>query len=225
MQIRGFTSVCGGLPAPEVSTGPLAYRCSWSPRGVLTAATNDARFRLGGVDHAIAGEDLLSRTFVDVPAVPTLALEAIANRDSLAYAEPYGLSEKIPTLMRGTLRYRGFCRLLDAFKAIGLLDQRPLLTPLSSWPELVDAAVAQTLGRAVIEPAARRSLVRDALAARGLAVDIDEVLDALEWCGAAMLIPRLTSQARPLAAGYLAVCCTATCLGLGARRPCDCARR
>jgi len=32
-----FTSMCGGLPAPEAANNPLGYKFSWSPRGVLTA--------------------------------------------------------------------------------------------------------------------------------------------------------------------------------------------
>ena len=48
-QVVGFTSFCGGLPAPEAAEGvPLGYKFSWSPRGVLRAAGEGARFRLGG---------------------------------------------------------------------------------------------------------------------------------------------------------------------------------
>ena len=41
-----FISVCGGLPVPEDSNVPLGYKFSWSPRGVLTAALNGAKYRL-----------------------------------------------------------------------------------------------------------------------------------------------------------------------------------
>jgi saccharopine dehydrogenase-like NADP-dependent oxidoreductase len=44
--IVSFTSFCGGLPAPDVPFGPLRYKFSWSPRAVLDAASNAARFRL-----------------------------------------------------------------------------------------------------------------------------------------------------------------------------------
>lgn len=46
-QVVSFTSFCGGLPAPDVPHGPLRYKFSWSPRGVLTAALNSAKYRLG----------------------------------------------------------------------------------------------------------------------------------------------------------------------------------
>ena len=48
-QVVGFTSFCGGLPAPEVAgSAPLGYKFSWSPRGVLRAATEGAKFLLAG---------------------------------------------------------------------------------------------------------------------------------------------------------------------------------
>jgi hypothetical protein len=30
-----FSSVCGGLPAPEAADNPLKYKFSWSPKGGL----------------------------------------------------------------------------------------------------------------------------------------------------------------------------------------------
>ena len=47
-RVLSFISFCGGLPAPEASDVPLGYKFSWSPRGVLNAALNDARFKLNG---------------------------------------------------------------------------------------------------------------------------------------------------------------------------------
>ena len=47
-EIVSFTSFCGGLPAPEDADVPLGYKFSWSPRGVLGAALNGARFKLWG---------------------------------------------------------------------------------------------------------------------------------------------------------------------------------
>jgi alpha-aminoadipic semialdehyde synthase len=48
-KVVSFTSFCGGLPAPESAEHvPLGYKFSWSPRGVLSAALNGARFKLGG---------------------------------------------------------------------------------------------------------------------------------------------------------------------------------
>lgn len=47
-RVVSFTSFCGGLPAPDNADVPLGYKFSWSPRGVLGAALNGARFKLDG---------------------------------------------------------------------------------------------------------------------------------------------------------------------------------
>ena len=47
-RITRFVSFCGGLPAPECADVPLGYKFSWSPRGVLVAATQAAKFKLDG---------------------------------------------------------------------------------------------------------------------------------------------------------------------------------
>lgn len=47
-RVVSFTSFCGGLPAPDNAGVPLGYKFSWSPRGVLGAALNGARFKLDG---------------------------------------------------------------------------------------------------------------------------------------------------------------------------------
>lgn len=131
--MQSFTSFCGGLPAPDVVAStqgdevPLGYKFSWSPRGVLSAALNEARFKLGGevselayftkvqvVDNSISqnieipSEELLRRYFPDVtvPEGAALRFEGIANRDSLPYVGTYGLGELsgLRTVVRGTLR-------------------------------------------------------------------------------------------------------------------------
>ncbi|KIP01213.1 hypothetical protein PHLGIDRAFT_131332 [Phlebiopsis gigantea 11061_1 CR5-6] len=105
-RVVSFVSFCGGLPAPEHADVPLRYKFSWSPRGVLGAALNDARFKLGGAVREIPGRELLAQGFADLPVSDVLKLEGIANRDSLPYAETYGLGkvEDLRTLVRGTIR-------------------------------------------------------------------------------------------------------------------------
>lgn len=55
----------------------------------------------------IAGQDLLAAHFDQVPLFKGLALEGVANRNALPYAEKYGLGpvEHLTSLFRGTLRY------------------------------------------------------------------------------------------------------------------------
>ena len=121
-----FTSFCGGLPAPEAAEGvPLGYKFSWSPRGVLQAASESASFRLAGQvrsspnrpstinlialiplkEWEIPGERLLLQNFPDVPLSNVLRLEGLANRNSMPYTETYSLNNKeLRTMLRGTLR-------------------------------------------------------------------------------------------------------------------------
>jgi alpha-aminoadipic semialdehyde synthase len=47
-EIVSFISFCGGLPAPENADVPLGYKFSWSPKGVLLATLNGAKYRLAG---------------------------------------------------------------------------------------------------------------------------------------------------------------------------------
>ncbi|KAG8215828.1 Saccharopine dehydrogenase-domain-containing protein [Butyriboletus roseoflavus] len=158
-QVLSFTSFCGGLPAPEASDVPLGYKFSWSPRGVLNAALNDARFKLNGEVTEIPGENVLKHHFPDVPISNVLKLEGIANRDSLPYADTYGLGEldDLRTVLRGTLRYPGFADLVHSFKSMGLLDTHPSSHILpQSWSDLARRALGQKIGEDI--PTDPRSL-------------------------------------------------------------------
>jgi len=48
-KLVSFTSMCGGLPAPDCARDvPLKYKFSWRPQGVLLAALQDAFYVLFG---------------------------------------------------------------------------------------------------------------------------------------------------------------------------------
>jgi len=132
-RITSFTSVCGGLPAPEAANNPLAYKFSWSPRGVLTAAQNASSFKWEGETVHVPGEDLLG-AFKPIKIVPSLSLENLPNRNALPYAELYGIPDA-HTIYRGTLRYAGWSSIMHNFKQVGLLEQDTRQLP-DSWPEL-----------------------------------------------------------------------------------------
>jgi len=141
--VRSFRSVCGGLPAPEYADNPFHYKFSWSPRGVLEAGKNPAKYLKEGSEVSIAGTDLF-KTAEPVNIYPCFAMECLPNRDSTAYIQQYGL-EEAHTVFRGTLRYQGFSSLMWAMKKIGLLsaDTMPELSPtgsrISSWPAFLAA--------------------------------------------------------------------------------------
>ncbi|RLC99763.1 MAG: saccharopine dehydrogenase [Chloroflexi bacterium] len=123
-EIESFRSYCGGLPAPEDNDNPLGYKFSWSPRGVVLAGRNSARYKEHG--H-----------IVDVPNARLFAthhlmwveglgdFEAYPNRNSLPYIEIYGIPEA-ETMYRGTLRNLGWCDALQKLNQLGYfgLDER-----------------------------------------------------------------------------------------------------
>jgi saccharopine dehydrogenase-like NADP-dependent oxidoreductase len=115
-----FYSICGALPAPEVSSNPFRYKFSWSPKGVIMASNNDATFLRHGKETYIPSSDLFRSPFtIDFPGAGML--EVYPNRDSLAYRDLYCIPET-QTLFRGTFRYKGWCELLDQMKQLGLLS-------------------------------------------------------------------------------------------------------
>ncbi|KAG9312632.1 Saccharopine dehydrogenase-domain-containing protein [Chiua virens] len=158
----------------------------WSPRGVLNAALNGARFKLHGEVMEIPGEHILKNHFPDVPISNVLKLEGIANRDSLPYAATYGLGQldDLQTVLRGTLRYPGFANLVHAFKSIGLLDADPSTHILpQSWSDLTRLALETRMGDKI--PSDTPSLTS---ALSHVVPEQDHrarVLEALQWFGIA----------------------------------------
>jgi len=111
-KITSFMSYCGGLPAPEANDNPFGYKFSWSPKGVLLAGKNDAKYRKDNQEVNIEGKDLFDNHWeVEVPGFGKL--EGYPNRDSLDYIDTYGF-EGISTMFRGTLRNPGWCETLKA---------------------------------------------------------------------------------------------------------------
>jgi len=116
-KITSFMSYCGGLPAPEANTNPFGYKFSWSPKGVLLAGKNNAKFLKNNEEVVIDGKDLFDNHWeVDVPDFGKL--EGYPNRDSLDYIDTYGF-EGISTMFRGTLRNPGWCKTLKAIVTLG----------------------------------------------------------------------------------------------------------
>lgn len=126
-KIEEFYSICGALPAPEAADNPLKYKFSWSPKGVIMAGNNSAKYLKRGEIHQIPTENLFKDRFsVDFPDVGTL--EVYPNRDSLQYVDIYGIPES-QTMYRGTFRHKGWCETLDAMKALKLIsDEKTDLT-------------------------------------------------------------------------------------------------
>ncbi len=124
-EVKSFRSYCGGLPAPDANDNPLGYKFSWSPRGVVLAGRNDARYLENGHIMEITNARLFATHFLTW--VEGLGdFEAYPNRDSLPYVEIYGIPET-DTMYRGTLRNLGWCDVMQKLNELGYfgLDERP----------------------------------------------------------------------------------------------------
>jgi alpha-aminoadipic semialdehyde synthase len=140
------------LPAPEASGNPLGYKFSWSPQGVLNAASNSGKYRKDSEIVTVEGADLL-KSAVNVPIMKGFAIEGYPNRDSLKYISLYNLNPaKLRTMFRGTLRYQGFSSLMDALKEIGLLSHLPLPDGKSaSWVILLHDLIIESFAWHFVE--------------------------------------------------------------------------
>jgi len=116
-EVRSFRSFCGGLPAPEANDNPLGYKFSWSPRGVVLAGRNDARYLEKGHVVDVPNERLFATHYVTW--VEGLGdFEAYPNRNALPYIERYRIPEA-HTMYRGTLRNLGWCDAMQKLNQLG----------------------------------------------------------------------------------------------------------
>lgn len=119
-KVLSFKSYCGGLPHPKNNDNPLGYKFSWSPRGVLMAGRNNAKFlEYGNLIEVPNSRLFATYHLVDIPNLGDL--EAYPNRDSVQYKEIYGL-EDAHTIYRGTLRNLGWCNLLHKMVSLNMFS-------------------------------------------------------------------------------------------------------
>lgn len=172
-KITAFRSYTGGLIAPESDDNPWHYKITWNPRNVVLAGQGTAQYLENGKLRYTPYHRLYKeRRVIDIPEVGQM--EAYANRDSLLYREAYGLAD-IPNILRGTLRYDGFCEAWDALIQIGLTDADfPILhSGEITYHELMDAYVDQYAGGSLKDRVAEL-----------LGQDINSaVMKKLEWLG------------------------------------------
>jgi len=119
--ITSFKSFCGALLAPQYADNPWKYKFTWNPRNVVLAGQGGtAQYKEAGSLKFIPYHRLFSET-EKIEIEGAGAFEGYANRDSLGYALPYNL-ENVPTLVRGTLRYDGYCEAWHLLVHLGLTD-------------------------------------------------------------------------------------------------------
>lgn len=172
--ITAFRSYAGGLVAPESDTNPWHYKFTWNPRNVVLAGQGTAQYLENNKLRFIPYNRLFREYHtVNVPGMGPF--EAYANRDSLWYRSIYELND-IPSILRGTLRYPGFCDAWNALVQIGLTD--------SSFPILDSGNITyQELMEAYIGKHIPGQSLKDRTA-RFLGVEpLSPVMEKLEWLG------------------------------------------
>lgn len=127
--VLSFISYCGGLPAPEANTNPFGYKFSWSPQGVLLAGKNPAQYLKNEKKIFIPAEKLFQNPSpIYVTGVGDL--EGYPNRNSLPYSDLYQI-QSTRTMLRGTLRYKGWCSFMHQAQRIGLLNEK-----IKNWDKI-----------------------------------------------------------------------------------------
>jgi saccharopine dehydrogenase-like NADP-dependent oxidoreductase len=171
-KVLHFHSYCGGLPAPENNDNPFGYKFSWSPRGVVLASRNSARFLENGKIVEIEGKNLFVNPKVE--EIEGLGkFEVYPNRDSVPYKDMYGLKDAL-TVIRGTYRNLGWCETLKKIVDLGLVDETPR-------PGLKGITYKKMTADLVGSPA--DSHLKEA-AAKKLGIPADSaIIQRLEWLG------------------------------------------
>ncbi len=134
-KIKEFYSLCGALAAPEETDNPFKYKFSWSPKGVILAGNNSAKYKKKGKVIEIPTENLFKSPLqIDFPKVGKM--EVYPNRDSMAYIDIYNLPN-VDTMFRGTFRYPNWCESLDAIKALGMVTNKKQDFKRKTYKEVV----------------------------------------------------------------------------------------
>ncbi|KAK5866828.1 hypothetical protein PBY51_011371 [Eleginops maclovinus] len=176
--VESYSSFCGGLPAPECSDNPLRYKFSWSPYGVLLNTISPAIFLQDNEVVEIPAGGSLMESSTSMDFFPGFNLEGFPNRDSTKYAEPYGI-QTAHTLIRGTLRFKGFTKAMSGFVKLGLINSEPcpVLLPTSppvSWKELLckQMGLSSSVSDEAFEEAVYERIGKD-----------DFAMETLRWFG------------------------------------------
>lgn len=170
-KIQDFTSYCGGLPAPEANTNPFGYKFSWSPIGVLLAGKNSAQYQKDGQQIFIPAEDLFKDpSIINIEGLGEF--EGYPNRNSLPYILLYGI-QSAETMLRGTLRNKGWCSTMKKMVDLGLLDEEE-----KEWDGLT---YKDFIRRLMGSPAEED--IRKALSAHLNIEEDSDIIKRFEWLG------------------------------------------
>ncbi len=118
--ITSFKSYTGGLLTEEsCGDNPWKYKIAWNPQNIVLAGKDGAQFLEKKMLKRLSYTELFQE--IMPISVGKTIFEGYANRDSIPYKSLYGLNG-IDTLIRGTLRYPGYCKAWSAIINMGLTD-------------------------------------------------------------------------------------------------------
>lgn len=111
------------------------YKFSWSPRSALIGTMGWARYLKEGKVIEIEKGGALLDNVEAIDFLPGFALEGYPNRDSTIYRDMYAI-QSARTVIRGTLRYKGFCNATKGLHMMGLFSDEPHPTLHPRGPEI-----------------------------------------------------------------------------------------
>lgn len=176
-KVSSFCSYCGALPAPEAATNPFRYKFSWSPRGVVLAAKNDAKYLRDGREVYVPWKHLFENcSTINLEGLGDL--ETYPNRNSLGYIQKYGITTT-RTMFRATLRYPGWCETWKKLVDLGFLDEEERDLQGLTYQKFIGSLIARI-------PTGGLTAHENVKLAVANFLQIDEnspVMQRLEWLG------------------------------------------
>ncbi len=179
--IQSFKSFTGGLIAPEYDDNCWNYKFTWNPRNVVLAGQGTAKYIRNGAYKYVP----YNRLFSDIELIHVDnygEFEGYPNRDSLSYRNVYGL-DNIPTMIRGTLRKKGFCKAWDTFVQLGMTDDSYKMehSELLTYKDFLAAFLPENLE--IATKTTKKSTVAQKLATFLGETEEGEVFKKIQWLG------------------------------------------
>lgn len=170
-KIKGFNSYCGGLPAKEANTNPWNYKFSWSPRGVVVATKNKAKYLKDAQEIEIPANELFDN--YGIITIEGLGdFEVYPNRNSISYIEKYKIPET-ETMIRWTLRYPGWCETWKMVGKLGLLGEERRNFENLTYRSLISQLINVPQDKEIKKETAKYLGIKDD----------SEVMKKFEWLG------------------------------------------
>jgi saccharopine dehydrogenase-like NADP-dependent oxidoreductase len=171
-KVLHFYSYCGGLPAPKDNDNPFGYKFSWSPRGVVLASRNSAKYYENGKTVEVESKNLFANPEVeDIEGLGKF--EVYPNRDSTPYKGDYNLKDAL-TVKRGTYRNVGWCETLRAIVNLGLVNETPV-------PSVKGSTFKKAMAYAL---QAKETDNLKELAAKKVGIPVNsKVIERMDWLG------------------------------------------